>query len=76
MTEGEREAIEALTTSVNAWRVEMAEKLVPRDEIDRRETKLWEGVSGARKFGLKTSLGIGALNVAGFAGVILAVLAR
>ncbi len=76
MTASERAAIETLAASLAQFEVEVATKLVPREELDRRERDLWDSVMDARRLAWQVGLGLGVLNVGLFGVVLAAVLAQ
>ena len=76
MTEGDRAAIDALAASLASFEVEVATKLMPREEIDRRERDVWHGITDSRRLSWQIGLSLGFLNLGLFGAVLAAVLAR
>jgi len=76
MTNDERLVLEDMRRSLECFKVEVATKLVPRDELDRREADLWQSVMDARRLSWQVGLGLGILNLGLFGTVLGAVLAR
>jgi hypothetical protein len=66
----EREEIRALTRQLAAFQVEVTKVLVPRSEIDRRETNLRDRIGASENRAMRWAISLGVLNLGGWASLI------
>jgi len=66
----EREEIKALTRQLAAFEVSVTAVLVPRAEVDRRETNLRDRIGASENRAMRLAISLGALNLAGWASLI------
>jgi hypothetical protein len=67
----EREELRALTRQLAEFQVSVTKVLVPRDELDRREVNLRDRIASSESRGLRLAISLGALNVAGWASLLV-----
>ena len=70
MNNDERQEISALTKQLASFQVEVTRVVVPRDEIDRRESNLRDRISNSESKAMRWAVMLGGLNVAGWASLI------
>ena len=70
MNGAEREEIKALTRQLAAFEVSVTAVLVPRAEVDRRETNLRDRIGASENRAMRLAISLGALNLAGWASLI------
>jgi hypothetical protein len=66
----ERTEIIALTKQLAAFQVEVTKVLVPRSEIDRRETNLRDRIGASENRAMRWAISLGVLNLGGWASLI------
>ena len=66
----ERDEIKALTRQLADFEVAVTAVLVPRSEIDRRETNLRDRIGASENRAMRLAISLGALNLAGWASLI------
>jgi hypothetical protein len=66
----EREEIRALTRQLAAFQVEVTKVLVPRAELDRRETNLRDRIGASENRAMRWAVSLGVLNLGGWASLI------
>ena len=62
----ERTEIVALTKQVAEFQVAVTRVLVPREEIDRRETSLRDRISSSENRAMRWAVSLGVLNLGGW----------
>ena len=67
----EREELRALTKQLAEFQVSVTRVIVPRDELDRREVTLRDRIASSESRALRLAISLGALNVAGWASLLL-----
>lgn len=67
----EREELRALTKQLAEFQVSVTKVLVPREELDRREVNLRDRIASAESRGIRLAVSLGALNVAGWASLLV-----
>jgi|TARA_R110002020_G_scaffold273457_6_gene488656 hypothetical protein len=70
MNGNERQEIIELTKQLGLFRVEVTRVLVPRDEIDRRETNLRDRISSSENKAMRWAVSLGILNLGGWVSLI------
>ena len=70
MNNHERTEIIALTKQLAAFQVEVTKVLVPRSEIDRRETNLRDRIGASENRAMRWAISLGVLNLGGWASLI------
>jgi chloramphenicol 3-O-phosphotransferase len=70
MNGAEREEIRELTRQLAAFEVSVTAVLVPRAEVDRRETNLRDRIGASENRAMRLAISLGALNLAGWASLI------
>jgi hypothetical protein len=76
MNGAERDELRELTRQLADFQVAVTKVLVPRDELDRRESSLRDRISRSENRGIRLAVSLGALNVAGWASLLLMLAAR
>jgi hypothetical protein len=76
MNGAERDELRALTRQLADFQVEVTKVIVPRDELDRREGSLRDRIARSESRGIRLAVSLGALNVAGWASLLLMLAAR
>jgi len=66
----ERTEIIALTKQLAEFQVEVTKVLVPRAEIDRRETNLRDRIGASENRAMRWAISLGVLNLGGWASLI------
>jgi chloramphenicol 3-O-phosphotransferase len=66
----EREELRALTKQLASFQVEVTRVVVPREEIDRRESGLRDRISGSEARAMRWAISLGVLNLGGWASLI------
>jgi len=66
----EREEIRELTRQLAAFEVSVTAVLVPRPEIDRRETNLRDRIGASENRAMRWAISLGVLNLGGWASLI------
>tara|TARA_Y100000310_G_scaffold254972_1_gene262202 strand:+ start:130 stop:399 length:270 start_codon:yes stop_codon:yes gene_type:complete len=66
----ERQELQALTSQLASFQVEVTKVVVPRDEIDRREHGLRERISSSENRAMRWAISLGVLNLGGWASLI------
>jgi len=70
MNGAEREEIRELTRQLAAFEVSVTAVLVPRPEIDRRETNLRDRIGASENRAMRWAISLGVLNLGGWASLI------
>jgi hypothetical protein len=70
MNGNERDEIRALTKQLAEFQVEVTKVVVPRAEIDRRETNLRDRIGAGEHRAMRWAISLGALNLGGWASLI------
>ena len=70
MNNHERTEIIALTKQLAEFQVEVTKVLVPRAEIDRRETNLRDRIGASENRAMRWAISLGVLNLGGWASLI------
>jgi hypothetical protein len=76
MNGAERDEIRGLTKQLADFQVSVTRVLVPRDELDRREVNLRDRIARSESRGIRLAVSLGALNVAGWASLLLMLASR
>jgi hypothetical protein len=76
MNGAERDELRALTKQLADFQVAVTRVIVPRDELDRRESSLRDRIARSESRGIRLAVSLGALNVAGWASLLLMLAAR
>jgi hypothetical protein len=76
MNGAERDELRELTRQLADFQVSVTKVIVPRDELDRRESSLRDRISRSENRGIRLAVSLGALNVAGWASLLLMLAAR
>lgn len=66
MNGSERTEITALTKQVAEFQVAVTKVIVPREEIDRRETNLRDRISSSENRAMRWAVSLGVLNLGGW----------
>jgi hypothetical protein len=66
MNGNERTEITALTKQVAEFQVAVTRVIVPREEIDRRETNLRDRISSSENRAMRWAVSLGVLNLGGW----------
>jgi hypothetical protein len=66
----ERDEIRALTKQLAEFQVEVTRHVVPRAEIDRRETNLRDRIGASENRAMRWAVSLGALNLCGWASLL------
>jgi len=66
----ERDTIRELTAQISEWRVSVARVVVPRDEIDQRESRLRDRIAGSETRAMRWAISLGVLNLGGWISLI------
>ena len=66
----EREELRALTKQLASFQVEVTRVVVPREEIDRRESGLRDRISSSEARAMRFAIMLGGLNLAGWASLL------
>lgn len=76
MNGAERDELRELTRQLAEFQVAVTKVIVPRDELDRRESSLRDRIARSESRGIRLAVSLGALNVAGWASLLLMLAAR
>ena len=66
----EREELRALTKQLAEFQVAVTKVVVPREEIDRRESGLRDRISSSESRAMRWAVSLGVLNLGGWASLI------
>ena len=70
MNGAERDAIRELTSQISEWRVSVARVVVPRDEIDQRESRLRDRIGSSEARAMRWAISLGVLNLGGWVSLV------
>ena len=76
MNGAERGKIRELTRQLAEFQVSVTKVIVPREEVDRREVNLRDRIARSESRGIRLAVSLGALNVAGWASLLLMLASR
>jgi len=76
MNGAERGEIRELTRQLAEFQVSVTKVIVPREEVDRREVNLRDRIARSESRGIRLAVSLGALNVAGWASLLLMLASR
>jgi len=76
MNGAERGEIRELTRQLAEFQVSVTKVIVPREEVDRREVNLRDRIARSESCGIRLAVSLGALNVAGWASLLLMLASR
>jgi hypothetical protein len=76
MNGAERDEIRELTRQLAEFQVSVTKVIVPREEVDRREVNLRDRIARSESRGIRLAVSLGALNVAGWASLLLMLASR
>jgi chloramphenicol 3-O-phosphotransferase len=66
----ERDELRELTKQLAAFEVSVTAVLVPRSEIDRRETNLRDRIGASENRAMRWAISLGVLNLGGWASLL------
>jgi hypothetical protein len=66
MNGNERTEIVGLTKTISEFQIAVTKVIVPREEIDRRETNLRDRISSSENRAMRWAVSLGVLNLGGY----------
>jgi hypothetical protein len=66
MNGNERTEIVGLTKTISEFQIAVTKVIVPREEIDRRETNLRDRISSSENRAMRWAVSLGVLNLGGW----------